>query len=123
MVLKLYGFAISTCTQRVKTVLYEKKVPFEMHIVNSLQEKSPALLEKQPFGQVPYIVDEDGFELYESRATSRYIAFKYASQGTQLVPAVSDLKAYAKFEQGASIESSNFDPYVSGVTHEKIFAP
>ena len=119
MVLKLYGFAISTCTQRVKTVLYEKKVPFEIHIVNSLQEKSPALLEKQPFGQVPYI-DDDGFILYESRAIGRYLAAKHQSS---LLPNVTDLFAWGRFEQAASIEQSNFDIPASAIAAERVFRP
>lgn len=122
MVLKLYGFAISTCTQRVKTVLYEKKVPFEMHIVNSLQEKSPALLEKQPFGQVPYI-DDDGFILFESRAICRYIATKYSDQGTPLLPSPVNIQATALFEQAASIELTNFDSFATAIAVERVFKP
>jgi glutathione S-transferase len=58
MVLKLYGMSISTCTRRVATVLHEKKVPFELIEVDLTTgaHKQPAYLEKQPFGQVPYIV-------------------------------------------------------------------
>ena len=50
--------------------------------------------------------DDDGFILYESRAMCRYIARKYASQGTPLIP--TELKAEALFEQAASIETSYF---------------
>lgn len=59
MVLKLYGMAKSTCTLRVATVLKEKEVPFEFVPVNlqAGEHKSPAYLEKQPFGQVPYVVN------------------------------------------------------------------
>lgn len=58
MVLKLYGSPRSTCTQRVATVLLEKQVPFELIAVDLAQgeHKSPGYLEKQPFGQIPYIV-------------------------------------------------------------------
>jgi glutathione S-transferase len=50
--------AISTCTRRVATVLLEKKVPFQFIPVDAAkaEHKSAAHLEKQPFGQVPYIV-------------------------------------------------------------------
>ncbi|PFH45941.1 hypothetical protein AMATHDRAFT_77876 [Amanita thiersii Skay4041] len=103
MVLKLYGFSISTCSRRVGTVLHEKNVPFELYEVDlgKEQHKSLAHLEKQPFGQIPYI-DDDGFILYESRAICRYIATKYASQGTPLISI--DPKANALFEQAASID-------------------
>ncbi|KAK0485019.1 glutathione S-transferase [Armillaria novae-zelandiae] len=123
MVLKLYGSPFSTCTKRVATVLYEKKVPFEIYSINLAagEHKTSSFLEKQPFGVVPYI-DDDGFILYESRAISRYIALKYESQGTKLIP-TDDLKKIALFEQAASIEQSSFDPYATAVGMEKIIKP
>lgn len=98
-------------------------MPYEIVPVNFLtgEHKSPAHLEKQPFGQVPYI-DDDGFIVYESRAISRYIATKYASQGTPgLIP--TELQAVAIFEQAASIEVNDFEPYAGGICLEKIFKP
>lgn len=58
MVLKLYGNSNSTCTKRVAIVLHEKKVPFEFINIDFAvgAHKKPDYLEKQPFGQVPYIV-------------------------------------------------------------------
>ncbi|KAI3613786.1 glutathione s-transferase [Moniliophthora roreri] len=88
MVLKLYGYPSSTCT---------------------LQHKSPEYLEKQPFGQIPYI-DDDGFVLA-----------KYADKGPKLTPDVSDLKAYALYEQAASVESFNFDALASKAVYENVF--
>ncbi|KAG9227786.1 hypothetical protein CCMSSC00406_0000568 [Pleurotus cornucopiae] len=122
MVLKLYGSPVSTCTKRVATVLIELNVPFELVPIDLRkgEQKTPQFLEKQPFGKVPYI-DDDGFILYESRAISRYLATKYSGQGTQLIP--KDLQAWAKFEQAASVEICNFDPYASGVVIEKYFKP
>jgi glutathione S-transferase len=59
--------------------------------------------------------------VYESRAICRYIADKYANQGTKLVP--TDLKGRAVFEQAASNEYSNFDPFCSRVVSEAVFKP
>ncbi|KAH6894788.1 thioredoxin-like protein [Coprinopsis sp. MPI-PUGE-AT-0042] len=58
MVLKLYGWPKSTCTQRVALTLHEKNVPFEFVMVDLFkrESKTPEYLEKQPFGQVPYLV-------------------------------------------------------------------
>ncbi|KAF7360469.1 Glutathione S-transferase [Mycena venus] len=105
-ILKLYGYSKSTCTWRVATVLYEAKVPFEFVPVDAMngEHKKPAHLEKQPFGQIPYI-DDDGFILYESRAICRYIAAKHAE--CKLIP--TDPKQNALFEQAASSEVSNFE--------------
>ncbi|OJT12914.1 Glutathione S-transferase [Trametes pubescens] len=121
MVLTLHGVATSTCTKRVRTVLEEFNVPYELvHIDASKREhKSPAFLAVQPFGQVPYIND-DGFKLYESRAIARYLVLKYGDVGA-LIPDPADLQKTALFEQAASVETSNFDVYASGLAMENIF--
>ncbi|EKM79090.1 hypothetical protein AGABI1DRAFT_40420 [Agaricus bisporus var. burnettii JB137-S8] len=111
MVLKLYASNLSPPSRYVGVILHEKKVPFELvHIEFSKNEqKSPANLANQPFGQVPYIED-DGFVLYESRAIARYIATKYANQGTKLIP-TEDMKQRALFDQATFSESANFNDY------------
>ncbi|KAF7762470.1 hypothetical protein Agabi119p4_9063 [Agaricus bisporus var. burnettii] len=120
MVIKLFGGSTSTCTTRVATVLHEKKIPFEFHPVDwaKAEHKSAEFKAKQPFGQMPYI-DDEGFILYESRAICRYLEDKYPNQGTKLVP--SDIRHRALFEQGASIETSNFDAMASPLVYEVVF--
>ncbi|KAJ7466585.1 glutathione S-transferase [Mycena galericulata] len=117
-VLKLYGYPHATCTQRVATTLHELKVPFELIVVDLAkgEHKSPAYLEKQPFGQIPYI-DDDGFIVYETRAICRYIAAKYPASG--LIP-TGDPKAHARFEQAASAELMNFDASASKIVIETV---
>ncbi|KAJ7221185.1 glutathione S-transferase [Mycena rebaudengoi] len=112
MTLTLFGSPFSTCTKRVAAVLIEKKVAFTFQSINIMagEHKSEEFRARQPFGQVPYL-DDDGFILYESRAICRYIADKYGNQGPKLVP--TDLKGKALFEQAASNEYSNFDPFSS----------
>lgn len=44
---------------------------------------------------------------------------KYPSEGPQLIPI--EAKANALFEQAASIELYNFDPYAAGFSREKLF--
>jgi glutathione S-transferase len=58
MVLNLYGAPMSSATLRVAIVLHEKHIPFRLHLVDLMknEQKAPEYLEKQPFGQVPYIV-------------------------------------------------------------------
>jgi len=58
MVLKLFGDPLSTCTLSVAIVFHEKQVPFEFHnvVLAKGEHKTPQYLEKQPFGQVPYLV-------------------------------------------------------------------
>ncbi|KAJ7148782.1 glutathione S-transferase [Mycena crocata] len=119
-ILKLYGMRQATCTRRVATVLHELKVPFELHEIDfkSNEHKSPAFLEKQPFGQIPYI-DDDGFILYETRAICRYIAAKHPASG--LIP--TDPKSLALFEQAASVEIANFDPHAFKAVSELVMKP
>lgn len=123
MVLKLYGLAIAPCTKRVRAVLEELNIPYEFVVVDLLkgEQKDEAFKEHQPFGQVPYI-DDDGFQLFESRAICRYVALKYGGIG-KLMPDPSDVQKTALFEQAASIETSNFDPSASGLAHENVFNP
>ncbi|KAG2378864.1 hypothetical protein C9374_008012 [Naegleria lovaniensis] len=121
MVLKLYGIYQSTCVQRVVTTLKEKKLDYELIPVDLSkgEHKQPQFLEKQPFGVIP-VLEDDGFLIYESRAICRYLESKYKGQGTELIPS-SDVKTLGLFEQGASIETSYFDPQVSGLTFELVF--
>lgn len=116
MVLKLYGQPYASCTQRVLTTLKEKNVPYELILVDwaKKEHKSPAYLEKQPFGQIPYI-DDDGYILFESVAICKYIANKYRDTGTPLVPEPDDLQAYGQFEQACLIEAAEFYPFASGL--------
>lgn len=65
--------------------------------------------------------DDDGFILYESRAIARYLEAKYPNQGTKLIP--DGLKERALFEQAASVEVNNFDPYASYAVGETVFKP
>ena len=127
MVLKLYGNIHSTCTARVRTVLEELSIPYELVELDFGKPgalKTPEVLAVQPFGQIPYI-DDDGFKLCESRveytpghacprgityqghacpgvysssrAIARYLAYKYGGVG-ELIPDVSNLQKLALCE-------------------------
>ncbi|KAF6745278.1 thioredoxin-like protein [Ephemerocybe angulata] len=123
MVLKLYAAPASTASLRVALILHEKEVPFEFHPIylRNREQKGPDFLEKNPFGQVPYI-DDEGFGLYESRAIGRYIALKYAGQGTQgLIPPQTDVQATAIFERAASLEYAQFEAHASKIVYERVF--
>ncbi|KAF9530255.1 glutathione S-transferase [Crepidotus variabilis] len=121
MVLKLYTYYNSINGKRVAITLHEKNVPFELHNVDVFtgEHKVSTFLEKQPFGQVPYL-DDDGFILYESRAISLYIATKYADQGNQgLIP--TEPKANALFHQAVYSEVTNIEDPAYKAVVEKLF--
>lgn len=123
MTIHLYGASLSTCTRRVAAVAKEVGVDYVLHPIDFSkgEHKAPAFLEHQPFGQVPYIVDDanGNFELYESRAISRYLVQQYGAK-SGLIP--TDPKKLAKFEQAASVEVSNFDSHASTIAFEKVFS-
>ncbi|KAG8921907.1 hypothetical protein FRC01_014755 [Tulasnella sp. 417] len=147
MPLTIIGADVASCTRRVKVVLFEKGVDFVIKPIDwSVGEhKSEAHLAKHPFGQIP-VLDDEGFIIFgepafsdvhlldetpdlsldpisESRAIGRYIAAKYADQGTKLIPDPSDLKAVALFEQAVSVELADFEPSAGGIVYEKVVNP
>jgi glutathione S-transferase len=62
-------------------------------------------------------------DIQESRAICRYLASKYSSQGTKLIPDASDVKARALFEQWAYVELQNYDKYAEPIVDQKVFVP
>ena len=115
--IKLYGHPASTCTRKVLMTLAETSTPFEIHTVDLTtgEQKKEAHLRRQPFGHVPAI-DDDGFELFESRAIARYLAEKATSP---LVPR--DLKVRALMDQWISIETSEFTPHAMKFIYHEVF--
>lgn len=122
--IKLYGHPQSTCTRRVATVFRELSVPYTLVPIDfaTKEHKSPAHLARQPFGQVP-VIDDGGFLLYESRAIGRYLAAAYGGDALGLIPKQGDTKAWARFEEAASVETANFDAFAAGLAAERVFNP
>ena len=123
MVVKLYGHPLATSGHRVQVVCEELNVPYELVTlpIEKNVHKTPEFLAHQPFGQMPYMED-DGFELFETRAICRYLAVKYGGIGT-LLPAQSDVEKTARFEQAASIELNNFEAPVTQLAWEVRYKP
>jgi len=123
MVLKIHGLSSSTCTRRVAVVAKELGVPYELVPVNfqAGEHKSDEYIkQKHPFGRVPVVYD-DGFRILESRAISRYLAAKHPEKGAKLAPPPSNPQAYARFEEAASLEYSDFDGPASSIVYERLF--
>ncbi|KAJ7346376.1 glutathione S-transferase [Mycena albidolilacea] len=123
MVFKLYAAPhVAGGGGIVALALAEKQVPYKFVSVNmeAKEHKTPEFLAMHPFGQVP-VIDDDGFVVYESRAICRYIAEKYADQGTGLLPKGS--KERIIFEQAASVEAANFYPAVIKIMGEAFGKP
>jgi len=77
-VIKLYDFKSSPNCQRVKVVLAEKNLPYEIVPIDlrAQEQKTPAYLKMNPYGKVPVLTD-DGTVLYESCIINEYLEEKY----------------------------------------------
>jgi len=75
--MKLYGFAPSPNTWKVRALAAYLKTPLEFEFVDLLKGAShtPAYLAINPTGRTPTLVDGD-FKLWESNAIMQYVASK-----------------------------------------------
>jgi glutathione S-transferase len=76
--IKLYDFASSPNCQRVRVVLAEKRLPYDIVPIDlrKKEQKNPDFLRLNPYGKVPVIVDGDTV-LYESCIINEYLDDKY----------------------------------------------
>lgn len=76
--IKLYDFKSSPNCQRVKIVLAEKNLPYEIVPIDlrAQQQKTPDYLKLNPNGKVPVLTDNDTV-LYESCIINEYLDEKY----------------------------------------------
>jgi glutathione S-transferase len=78
MMIKLYDFKSSPNSQRVKVVLAEKNLTYEIVPVDlrKQEQKKPEYLKLNPYGKVPVLTD-DFTVLYESLIINEYLNEKY----------------------------------------------
>jgi len=76
--IKLYDFKSSPNCQRVKVVLAEKNLSYEIVPIDlpAKEQKTPEYLKMNPYGKVPVLTD-DGTVLYESCIINEYLEEKY----------------------------------------------
>jgi glutathione S-transferase len=76
--IKLYDFKSSPNCQRVKVVLAEKNLPYEIVPIDlrKQEQKTPEYLKLNPYGKVPVLTD-DSTVLYESCIINEYLNEKY----------------------------------------------
>jgi glutathione S-transferase len=76
--IKLYDFKSSPNCQRVKVVLAEKNLPYEIVPIDlsKKEQKNPEYLKLNPYGKVPVLTD-DSTILYESLIINEYLDEKY----------------------------------------------
>ncbi|ENH71395.1 hypothetical protein FOC1_g10007625 [Fusarium oxysporum f. sp. cubense race 1] len=114
------GIVASTRTQRVLLTLEELGIEYDFKVVDLSkgQHHDPEYVrDHHPFAKVP-VFQDDGVEIFESRAIARYLAVKHKSH---LAPPSDGPEALAVFEQAASVEYAYFEPAVSALGFELIF--
>jgi glutathione S-transferase len=76
--IKLYDFKSSPNCQRVKVVLAEKNLPYEIVPIDltKKEQKTSDYLKMNPYGKVPVLTD-DNTVLYESLIINEYLDEKY----------------------------------------------
>jgi glutathione S-transferase len=118
--MKLFGHPMSTCTRKVLTTLAEKNYAADFVMVDfaKREHKAAEHIARQPFGVIPALEDE-GLEMYESRAICRYLDKKLP--GVSLTP--TDLKTYARMEQWISVEQSYFTPAAMKIIYQRVLIP
>lgn len=118
--MKLYGFPHSACTRTVLMMLSESGIEaaFESVDLSKGEHKQSAHIARHPFGRVP-VLEDDGFQLYETRAIVRYLDGKSAS-GT-LTP--HDPRERALMDQWMSVDACYFTPAAYTLVLQKIYVP
>ncbi len=93
--IKLYDFKSSPNCQRVKIVLAEKNLPYEIVPIDlrAQEQKTPDYLKLNPYGKVPVLADDDTV-LYESCIINEYLEEKYPNP--PLLPKEPGKKAKAR---------------------------
>jgi glutathione S-transferase len=93
--IKLYDFPQSPYCQKVRLVLAEKDLEYEVVFVDLTknEQKSPDFLRLNPYGKVPILIDDDEV-IYDSTIINEYLEDEYPHP--PLLPAQSGDRARAR---------------------------
>lgn len=91
--MKLYGYWRSSCSYRVRLALALKGVAYDHEAVHLRmgEQRSPAYLDRNPMGQVPSLVLDDGRVLAQSMAILDYLEARFPDP--RLFPAAPFMRA------------------------------
>lgn len=120
MSLKLYSYASSSCSWRVRICLALKGIPYThipVDIIDSEEQHSNEFRSINPLGQVPALIDGD-ICICQSIAIMEYINDKYKDVGPYLFP--SNLYKRAQVRQISEIIASGIQPLQNLSTLKKV---
>ncbi|CAG8456384.1 uncharacterized protein OCT59_015351 [Rhizophagus irregularis] len=108
MTITIFGDPASPFSLILIYVLKELGLSFENVPTTYEEIKTPEYLAtKHPFGKLPFLND-NGFQIYETRAIARYLIKKYQGTKTSTVLIPSDVQKAALVEQFISVETSYY---------------
>jgi glutathione S-transferase len=113
--MKLYDFAFSPNSRKVRAVAYELGITLEHQHIDLIKgaQRAPAFLAVNPNGRAPVLVDDD-FVLWESTAIIRYLAAKKGA----LVP--NDVRGQAEVDKWLAWQLAHLGPAVSKVAFGRV---
>jgi glutathione S-transferase len=119
--LKVWGRNTSSNVQKVLWALAEMQIPFERIDVGGAfgRTTEPSYLAMNPNALVPTLEEEDGFTMWESNSSVRYLAAKHGVAA--LEPA--DLKVRARAQMWMDWQLSVMGPAITPVFWQLIRTP
>ena len=117
--LKIYGFFMSTPSNKVHMTANALELEYEYIPINLLEreQKSENFLTLNPLGKVP-VIDDDGFILNESNAIVKYLCRKSKSN---LYP--EEISQQAAVDQWLDISSLHIYQGIMKIVFNRILAP
>lgn len=117
--MKIYGHPYSNHARRVQMLCEECAIPYEYETVDLMTgaQYSPAFLAMNPNGKVP-VIEDDGFQLWESNAIMRYLADKHKAKNWY----PTDPKARAQAEQWLDWTQTRLGPECAKLMFNTHFA-
>ncbi len=99
---------------RVRWALEEAKIPYEIELIGPDDQKSESYLKRQPFGEVPALVDGD-LSFFESGAMVLHIA----ERSSTLMPEAANAKVRARTWVFAALNS--IEQHIQNLTQIDLF--
>src|ERR1700723_2680719 len=115
--IKLYDFLPCPFGQKVRIVLAEKGLSYELIQVDLTQgeQRKPEFLRLNPFGRVPVLIDED-VTVYDSTIIAEYLEDEYPEPPLLPAVGVSALRARARIWE--DFADTSFTPQVGQLMSE-----
>jgi len=115
--IKLYDFLPCPYGQKVRIVLAEKGLNYDLMLVDLAQgdQRKPDFLRLNPFGRVPVLVDEDT-TVYDSTVINEYLEDEYPEP--PLLPVIGNSAQRARARLFEDFSDTSLTPQVGQLIHE-----